>query len=161
MNSLIRTNNGFSDFFDSIFDESHSLQQMAKDWLDGMNDKPEYVIVGSGYPKTNIRTVEEDGKKFAVVEMAVPGLNREDLEVSFADGVLFIKGNKQTKKEVSDDKYKLRELHQSSFSRHFDISRIIDANEDTVDIKLESGILTFKVQARETSKPQRKLLEIK
>jgi HSP20 family molecular chaperone IbpA len=71
-----------------------------------------------GYPRFNILRVGETGFR---VELAVPGWNKDDLEISLHKGLLTVSGNiKQV--ESSDETYVYKGLSGKCFSRTFGVS---------------------------------------
>lgn len=73
------------------------------------------------YPPYNIKKVDEN--KY-VIEMAVAGFGRQDLELELQDGVLTVKGNVSTE----DADYIYKGIAERAFTRQFTLA-------DTVEIK--------------------------
>ena len=74
-----------------------------------------------GYPRFNILRVVKHGFR---VEPAVPGWNKEDIEISLHKGLLTVSGNvKQV--ESSNEKYVYKGLSGKCFSRTFGVSEHI------------------------------------
>lgn len=85
-----------------------------------------------GYPPYNIRKIDEN--KY-VIEMAVAGFGKQDLEIELKEGVLTIKGNVTT--NSNDSEYIFKGIADRSFSRRFTLA-------DTVEVKnaeLINGLL--------------------
>ncbi|MFN4298445.1 MAG: Hsp20/alpha crystallin family protein [Thermaurantimonas sp.] len=80
------------------------------------------------YPAVNIKESDTDYK----VEMAVPGLKKEDIKVNLEKGVLTISFEKKEEHEEKD-KYTRREFVYQSFSRSFTIP------EDEIDVEKIRG----------------------
>lgn len=55
----------------------------------------------------------------------LPGMKPEDVEISVADGVLHIQGEKHAKEEQKDDGRSLRERTYGIFSRSMPLARVI------------------------------------
>jgi molecular chaperone IbpA len=71
-----------------------------------------------GYPRFNILRVGEQGFR---VELAVPGWNKDDLEISLHKGLLTVSGTvKQV--ESSNEAYVYKGLSGKCFSRTFGVS---------------------------------------
>jgi HSP20 family protein len=95
-----------------------------------------------------------------VIEAGVPGLTKSDVSVEIESGTLTITGNKVIKSNV-DEKIcnSYRELKHSSFIRSFSLSENIDTN--TVDAKVENGLLTIKLnKIKPTNVSQKKKINI-
>ena len=85
-------------------------------------------------PRTNVQ--ETDSAYELTLEM--PGLSREDVEVSYENETLIVKGEKKSEKK--DEKGAVRREFYSRFERSFNVHGI-DANK--VSAKMESGILSI------------------
>ena len=89
-------------------------------------------------PAVNI-VENEDG--FAL-ELAAPGLTKDDFNVSVEKNTLTISASKETKQEEKDN-YRRREFSYFSFKRSFHLPNSIDANNITA--KYENGVLTLQL----------------
>jgi len=88
-----------------------------------------------GFPPYNIR---KDGDYNYVIEMAVAGFGKKDIEVEVADSILSVRSNK----ENTDDNYQDMEYQGIAyriFERKFSIADDVIVN----DAKLENGMLTI------------------
>lgn len=92
----------------------------------------------------------EDENQFHV-EAALPGLKKEEVEVSLNKGILWIKGN--SKRHEEDQKRKYYYKGSSSFSYRVAVPGEIDASTEP-NAHFENGILkvSFKKQQVETPK---------
>lgn len=75
------------------------------------------------YPPYNIK---QTGENTYVIEIAVAGFGRQDLELELEDGKLTIKGNIQT--NDTDDNYIFKGIADRAFTRQFTLA-------DTIEIK--------------------------
>ena len=115
---------GFSVGFDSMFDRWESA----------------FSVEGnrSSYPPYNIRR-EGDEKYF--IELAIAGLNEDDLEVSLQSQVLNIRSKKESDQEPEDN-YVHRGIAKRQFEREFTLS-------DDIVVKgcdLTNGMLTIELE---------------
>ena len=119
-NKFIPYSVGFDDLFDRLFGlESNS----------------------SGYPPYNILRLNENNY---LIEMALAGFNKSDIEIQLSDGELSIQSNKKDENESS--KPNISMIHQGishrSFLRKFTLS-------DEVQVKnaeMEDGMLKIKLE---------------
>lgn len=94
-----------------------------------------------------------------LVKAALPGLKSEDLEITYNQGTLTIKGEvrEETEKEQEDQKnkarYHLRERRFGSFQRA--ITLPVTINADAIEASYEDGILTLTLPKSEEVKPKR------
>ena len=83
-----------------------------------------------------------------IVEAELPGFDEKDISVTFANGMLTIKGEKKHEKEEKGETYHMSERSYGSFERSI---RLADAIDDAkVEAKFDKGVL--KVTA--TKKPE-------
>ena len=117
----------------------------ASPWLSGRN-----------MPAVNIKENERNYE----VELAVPGYNKKDFEISIDNGVLTVSGEKSEETEKKEDNYTRREFGFSSFSRSFNLPTNI--NEENIDAKYADGVLKLTIAKREESNGKsRKQISIK
>lgn len=75
-----------------------------------------------------------------IVEVQLPGMKAEQVEVTVEQGVLMIKGNSPTKeREIEEKNYHLREVRSGSFSRAITLPTAVE--EGMVSASFENGIL--------------------
>lgn len=96
--------------------------------------------------------VAENGDAF-VITASVPGINIDDVDITFADNVLTIRGEYKFEEETEDVKYHLRERRVGSFARSITLPVSVDA--DQIEAEYEDGILTLNVPKAEEVKPRR------
>jgi len=99
-------------------------------------------------PSVNI--FEEDNA-FGL-ELAVPGLNKEDFDIKVEKDQLIVKAKKPESSENQDTKtkYRRREFNFTSFKRSFHLSDKIDTNK--IDAKYENGVLRIVLDKKEEAK---------
>jgi HSP20 family protein len=88
-----------------------------------------------------------------VVKATVPGINPEDLDVSYTGDTLTIKGEIKDEKVDEKSQYHLRERRYGSFCRSVTLPNRINA--DKIDANFENGILTLHLPKAEEVKPKR------
>ena len=94
---------------------------------------------------------EDEGQ--VVVSAELPGMSEKDLEVSLADGVLTISGEKKDGREAKDKSYHLVERSYGRFSRSVELGRAVD--EGKVAAAYKDGILRVTVPKSEKAKPRK------
>jgi len=130
---LIPTNNLIDDLFSrDIFD-----------WTDR-----NFSSIGSNLPSVNLK--ETDTK--LQVELAAPGMKKEDFKVEIDNNTLLISSEKQEEKEESrkKDNYLRKEFNYQSFFRSFTLPEYIDENK--IQANYKDGILHVEIAKKEGSK---------
>ena len=86
--------------------------------------------------------VKEDEKSF-IIELAVPGMKKEDLNIELDNNKLSISNVKELSKLEETEKYTRREFTYSKFQRTFNLPKNVDEKNIAGDYK--DGILTVTI----------------
>ncbi len=125
-------------FFDDV---------LSKDFFDwGLKN---FSVTNTTIPAVNI---VESPDQFTV-EMAAPGMEKQDFHIELDNEVLKISSQKQhASQEMKEgDRYTRREFSYQSFQRSFHLPKsIVDLNK--VQAKYENGILRILIPKREEAK---------
>ena len=115
---------------------------LSRDWLDW--NESNFSTTNSTLPAVNIR--ETDGS--FMIEMAAPGLKKDNFRVHLDANRLVISSELSDEKNESDEKYSRREFSYQSFQRSFAIPEgTIDG--DKISAKYNNGILMITIPKRE------------
>jgi HSP20 family protein len=100
----------------------------------------------SSMPAVNIREDEKD----YILELAIPGIEKNDLKIDINEDVLTI--SSETKKETEENKdgYKRKEFSYASFCRSFYIPE--NVNRDKIEANYKDGILSVGLPKQEEEK---------
>ena len=133
----------------SLFDNFNQLTPYAVGYDKLFDNLSRYVdnnVSSTGFPPYNIR---KEGDYHYVIEMALAGFSKEDIEVEVADGTLSIRSDK--KDDVADNLY--RGISFRKFNRKFTLSDDIVVN----DASLDNGMLTINLErvVPEEKKPRK------
>lgn len=80
-----------------------------------------------------VELVEEDGEYLLSAE--IPGIKKEDLDVSVEDGVLTLRGEKKSARDETKGKVHIRERTFGSFERSFTLPSSVASDKIKADIK--------------------------
>lgn len=100
--------------------------------------------------------ITEDKENYFVM-LDLPGVSKEDVKVSYADGQLSISGERKQEKESKDSKYHRVERAYGKYYRSFTLPQQV--KEDKIEAEFKDGQLTVTVPKAGEAKP--KELEIK
>ncbi len=92
-----------------------------------------------------------------VLKAELPGVNREDLDLSLHDGVLTLAGERREEKTFENAEVHRSERFLGKFQRSFTLPAAVDAAK--VQASFKDGILTVTLPKAETAKP--KQIEVK
>ena len=129
--------------FDDMFDQFESM-------LGNGN-----LAVQSNYPPYNIRKA---GKDNFLIEIAIAGFNKDDVEVEYEDNLLTVKTKdvKRTEEKEGDEVIH-RGISQRSFARSFTIAD--DVKVDGAELK--DGLLTISCEKIIPEIKKKRLIKIK
>lgn len=95
---------------------------------------------GEVHVRTDVYTA--DGQ--FVIELELPGVNKQDVNIQIHEGVLSVKGQKEYPEGVEKRKYDKKERQFGSFFRTFNLP--LDVEVEKVKAKYEFGILTIRLE---------------
>ncbi len=85
-----------------------------------------------------------------LLELAAPGLNKEDFKINLEKGLLTISYEKKTEVENKEYKTHRKEFNVTSFKRSFTVDDIIDAEK--IQAKYDNGVLQVFLPKKEEVK---------
>ncbi len=97
--------------------------------------------------------IKEKDKEFEV-ELAAPGLNKEDFNITLDEGILTISAQKEESKDAEKEGFVTKEFSYNSFSRSISIPENIDEDKE-IKAKYEDGVLKLKLQKKEIMEPKK------
>ena len=96
--------------------------------------------------------IEEEEDKY-VIKADLPGVDKKDIDVKLENGVLSIRGEKQTESETGKGTKRHRtERFHGSFARSFTLPDAVKA--DKVDASYKDGVLSLTIPKEEEAKPK-------
>ena len=87
-----------------------------------------------------------------VIKAEVPGMNKDEIDITVENFTLTIRGEKKTEQTVKDDQFHRVERSYGTFTRSFALPHTVDANK--VEAEYKDGVLTIKLPQREEAKPK-------
>jgi HSP20 family protein len=100
----------------------------------------------SSMPSVNIR---EDEKNY-ILDLAIPGINKNDLKIDINEDVLTVSSESKEEKEENKDGYKRKEFSYSSFCRSFYVPE--NVNRDKIEANYKDGVLSVSLPKQEVEK---------
>ena len=88
-----------------------------------------------------------------LVTASLPGINPEDLEITFEDNRLTIKGESKEEEEVDEARFHLRERRFGSFTRSIKLPSGIES--DKIEANYDKGVLKLHLPKVEEVKPKK------
>jgi HSP20 family protein len=129
---------------------------LSKDiWNWGLDN---HSTTNTTLPAVNIRETAENFE----VEMAAPGMAKDDFKVELDGTMLTISSERKLEQEEKDgERYARREFSYQSFQRSFQLPKeVVDA--DKIEAKYENGVLRLLIPKKEEARPKPpKMIQIK
>lgn len=139
--------------FDDLFNDA--LNALTSDIFGDKQSFHDKLLSKANYPKVN---VSNDGENL-LLEFAVPGLSKEDIDVEIDKNTNILTVKYQKKEEDSDEykNYSYREIKSSSFMRQASLPD--EAIQDEVKTSLKDGILSisFPLEKKEEIEEENKV----
>ena len=123
----------------SLFDNFNQLTPYAVGFdrvFDQLNAYVTNNVTSTGFPPYNIR---KDGDYTYVIEMALAGFGKEDIEVEVAEGLLTVRS---VKENDENDSNIYRGISYRKFNRKFTLADDVEVN----DASLENGMLKIDLE---------------
>ena len=99
--------------------------------------------IGKNMPAVNIK---ENNKTF-IIEMAVPGMKKEDFHVNIENNVLTVSAEKETTEEKTSENYARKEYNFNSFSCSFTLPDYV--KHENLEGKYDNGVLKITIPKKE------------
>jgi HSP20 family protein len=106
-------------------------------------------------PKVNTR----EGEDAYYVELDLPGIKKEDIEITTEDNILTISGERKMKEEVKEEDYYKVESSYGKFSRSFTLPEKIDV--ENIHAESKNGVLEVVIPKVKEEEKKPKKIEIK
>ncbi len=129
-----------------LFTMQDSMDRLVNSFFDTTGSDENGAVA----PRVDMKQDEDK----VTVKMVIPGVKKDDIEISVADNVLTVKAEVKEQKEEKDEKavYHLRETRWSSYYREISLPTEVEAEKATADY--EDGILTLELPKAEIVKPK-------
>ena len=114
-----------------------------------------FIRFGKMAPRADVSETDKSYK----VEVELPGMGKDDIDISFVDDVITISGEKQEEKKEEKGNYHLSERRYGSVMRAFRVPAGVDAEGATASFK--DGVLCVEMQKMtEMEKPAVRKIKI-
>ena len=148
--SIVKRNGSLLNNFPTLFDDF--LNRDIFNW--GLNN---FSNTNTTIPAVNIKETADN----YVVEVAAPGMKKEDFKVQLDGNSLTISSERSSRKEQEGDvRFATREFSYQSFSRTFTLQKDV-VDTERIQAKYEDGVLHLMIPKMEHAKQkQPRLIEI-
>lgn len=134
------------DPFQDMLNIRNIVDRMFEDFYGGEQSMARISTVGLALD------VAENEDEFTV-KASLPGIKADDIDITYTENTLTIKGEIKEDKETEDTHYHMRERRYGSFSRS--ISMPSKVKTEAIDANFSDGVLTIHMPKAEEVKPKR------
>ncbi|MGZ9109110.1 MAG: Hsp20/alpha crystallin family protein [Micavibrio sp.] len=111
----------------------------------------------TGLSPLNLDIAETDTAYLITAEL--PGLDQSDIDLTVADGILTLKGEKRQEEESGNKTFHRTERSYGSFKRVLQLPS--DADEQAVNATMKNGLLKVEISKNEQAEPTSRKIDIK
>jgi HSP20 family protein len=138
------------------------MERRFEDWF----RRPFSLVEPSWWPRLKMAEMEEvtpkidiyeDGDDF-MVKAEMPGMRKEDIEVSLTDSMITISGEKKKEDKVEKKNYYRMERSYGAFTRSFRLPQEIQTDKAKATFK--DGVLEVRVPKTEEAKKKEKKIPV-
>lgn len=130
--------------FDQLQNEMNRLQGYPV-----KNEDNGDVVTSDWAPAVDIK--EEENQFLLIAD--IPGVDPKDIEVHMENGILTIKGERESEKKTKREGYKRIEREHGVFYRRFTMPEGVDP--EGIEAKSNNGVLTVTIPKQEAAQPRR------
>ena len=142
MKTLVKSNGNLFPAIPSLFDDFFN-----RDWLD--SSSASWKTMGATLPAANVKETND----VFTIEIAAPGMKRDNFKVELQNNVLTISADLQQEQENGndDESYTRREFGYQAFQRSFSLpENIVEGSK--ISARYNNGILYISVPKRDEVK---------
>jgi len=128
---------------------------LFNDFLNSFEKREDMNVLVDFKPAVNTR----EGKEAYHIDVDLPGVKKEDINVDVKDNILIISGKRETKSEVKEDEYYKIESSYGKFQRSFTLPEKVDL--ENISASCEDGVLEVVIPKLQIEENSAKKIEIK
>jgi len=139
-------------FADPFADIRRELDHVFERFMgEGFMPMPRAFATTLMSPQLDLRM--DDGKMR--LEMDLPGVNPDDVDIMLQDGLLTIKGERREERKEGEGDTQVRERRFGRFERRVQLPDGVD--EDSLDARFEKGVLSISARLKKGMEHQRRI----
>lgn len=130
-----------TDFTDQLIEPFNQLRNEVDRLFEGFPFRVPQLAIPRFVRAPALEMTQTD--KAYKVTAELPGMEPEDVEITFDDGILRIAGEKSQQREETERDYRLSERSYGAFERLIGLPTT--ANPEKIDAKFKNGVLTVTI----------------
>lgn len=141
-----------------VMRELASMQDRMNRMWGSFPDRGSEDVTSRGRWVPPVDIYESDARE-VMLQIDLPGLRREDIDVTVENNTLTVKGDRRRDESLDEDRYHRIERATGAFSRSFTLPNTLDGGK--VRAEYRDGVLTIAVPLREEARPRQIQVEVK
>lgn len=132
------------------------VERMFEDWFEDFWARPLPRLWRPGFARLRSISLEApildvyEQKDELIVKAEIPGLTKDEIDITIEGNTLTIKGEKKKEEEVKDDDYYRCERTYGAFSRSIELP--VTVQTDKVNASFKNGVLEIRMPKTEEAK---------
>ena len=132
------------------------VERMFEDWFEDFWGRPFPRLWRPGFARLRAISLQAptldvyEQKDDVIVKAEIPGLTKDDIDITLEGNFLTIKGEKKKEEEVKDDDYYRCERTYGAFSRTVELP--VAVQTDKVNAAFKDGVLEIRMPKTEEAK---------
>ena len=131
------------------------MNQIFEDALARSRGREEGLRTGMWTPSVDIY----ENNDSVVVKAELPGVERDQISVEVKDGILTLRGERKSEKEVKEESYHRIERSYGNFQRSFSLP--VSVEQDKVTARFKDGVLEVILPKKEQARPKQIQVDVK
>ena len=130
------------------------MNHLFDNFFTGWPEPRKGLLEGEWAPSIDVSETDDE----ITVTAELPGVKQEEVDITIADDVLTLKGEKKEEKEVKEKNYHRIERSYGSFQRSISLPAGVQADKATATYK--DGVLIIAVPKAEEAKPKQIKIDV-
>ena len=132
------------------------VERMFEDWFEDFWARPVSRLWRPGFARMRSMSIEApaldvyEQKDDLIVKAEIPGLTKDEIDITLEANTLTIKGEKKKEEEVKDDDYYRCERTYGAFTRSIELP--VTVQTDKVNASFKNGVLEIRMPKTEEAK---------
>ncbi|WP_052464318.1 Hsp20/alpha crystallin family protein [Geoalkalibacter subterraneus] len=142
---------------DLMMELRHEIDRLFAEFIRTHDMGAENLLAESGnfVPTLDIKENERE----VLVTVELPGMDEKNIEATYGEGMLTIRGEKREEKDDRQTQYYHAERHFGSFLRRIPITAEID--DERIEARYRKGVLEIRLPKSEAARQNRRKIEIR
>jgi len=132
------------------------VERMFEDWFEDFRSRPFQRLWRPGFGRLRALSLDVpaldvyEQKDDLILKAEIPGLTKDEIDISLEGTTLTIKGEKKKEEEVKEDDYYRCERTYGAFSRSLELP--VAVQTDKVNASFKNGVLEIRLPKTEEAK---------